>query len=234
MVDDKPTATRDPNVILGWRLSRVFKKPEHLSDVLKFFGPQRQSALRKIIEAVDMMGADYWAARTKKLPKFEASSAKLKRLEVLLADAQAEWIGLRELHPVLMTLRIKTIPSSERKEKADAAIATIDLDLMVKTLLPLIRKLRDPKSYSAAVGQPHGKSYERTYLWEPLMHLMKEYHVEMWQRGVFLGALRSLHLALGVSLPNEVTVRKMRHDLKQDKHSSPRKRYATAKKRPHA
>jgi hypothetical protein len=234
MVNDKPTTTPDPNIILGWRLSsRLFKKPEHLPDVLKHFGPQRRSVLRKIIEAVDMMATDYWAARTKRPPKFETTRTKLKRLEKLLVDAQAEWIDLRELHPVLVTLRIKTIPSSERKERADAAIATIDLGLMAKTLLPLIRTLRDPKSYSAAVGQPHGKSYERTYLWEPLLRLMKAHHANVDQRGVFGGAITSLHLALGID-PPEGAVRKMRYDLKQGKRSTPRKRYSAAKKRPHA
>ena len=61
------------------------------------------------------------------------------------------------------------IPRSERKQNADAAMASINLDLVATTLLRIISKLRVPKVYAAALPQPRGKSVERAFLWEPLL-----------------------------------------------------------------
>ena len=71
MANDEPAETSG-YCIHGWRLSaRIFKKPEHIADVVKRFGPQRPSTLRKIIQALDMMATDYRVALKNRPPEFE-------------------------------------------------------------------------------------------------------------------------------------------------------------------
>jgi hypothetical protein len=56
--------------IEGRPLSRaVFEKPEHVADVLKYFGLQRQSTLRKIIQELDMTATDYRVALKNRPPQ---------------------------------------------------------------------------------------------------------------------------------------------------------------------
>jgi hypothetical protein len=236
MADDVPTETPD-HFIHGWRLSaRIFKKPKHIADVVKRFGPQRPSTLRKIVQALDMMATDYRVARKQRPPKFEEADPILERFENPLLKMKKLWLGdeLRPLHPAIIALRIKMIPRSERKQKADAAMASINLDLVATTLLRIIRKLRDPKKYAAAHHQPGGKSFERAFLWEPLLRLMKKFHAKPGQHGSFLGAIKSLHLAIGIDQPSEGAIKKMLHDLRQGERSKRGKGYATVKKGPNA
>src|SRR6266699_1782781 len=189
MANDEPTDPPD-DFILGWRLSRkVFEKPEHVPDVLKRLGPQRPSTLRKFVQALDGMATDYCAARNKRLPKFEEANPILERFEKLLIKGREQWNDeLRPLHPTFIAQRIKMIPSSERKEKADAAMATIAFGTVATTLLRILRNLRDPKEYAAAHLQPRGKSLERVFLWEPLLQLLKDDGVKPGQHGSFLVA----------------------------------------------
>jgi hypothetical protein len=216
MANDKPTATPDPIVIHGWPLSpRVFKKPEHVHDVLKRFGPQRRPALRKIAQALDMMVIDYRIARSNKPPlKFAEAHPKLERFENWLLKGEEYWNDLRPLHPTFLTQRLEMIPRNALKEEADAARATVNLAPVATTLLNIVRELRDPKKYSAALRQPHG-SHERAYLWQPLLRTMERYRVKPSQHGSFMCAVKSLHLALGIDPPSEVAVRKMLYDLRQ-------------------
>ena len=234
MANDEPAETPD-YFIHGWRLSpRIFKKPEQIHDVLKRFGPRRRrSTLRKIIQELDTMAIEYRVALGNKPPKFEEADPILERFQNSLLKVNEQWLNkLIPLHPAFIGLRIKMIPRSARKHNADAAMATINLDLVAKTLLRIISKLRDPKVYAAAHRLPRGKSVERAFLWEPLLRLMKKYQAQPGQHGSFLGATKSLHLAIGIRPPSEGAIKKMRHDLRQAERSRLRKGYATGKKRP--
>lgn len=236
MANDEPVETPDDYFILGWRLStRIFQKPEHIADVLRRFGPRSPSTLRKIIQELDIVVKEYLAACKKKPPlKFAEADPRLVRLEKWLGKAQREWNGLRPLHPAFYTLRVQMIPQNERKEKVQVATATTDLGLVTTNLLEIVRRLRDSKRYSAALRLPDGKSYERAFLWEPFLRLMKDHGVKPGQHGSFLGAIKSLHLALKIDPPSKDAVNQMRHDLRQSKRPKRRKGYAAAKKRPHA
>jgi hypothetical protein len=236
MANDEPTEPSH-DFILGWRLSRkLFEKPEHVADVLKYFGVQRRSTLRKIVQALDMMAIEYRVALKNRPPKFEEANPILERFENSLLKIKEQWLNkkLRPLHPAFIALRIKMIARSERKKNADAAMASINLDLVATTLLRIIGKLRDPKEYAAAHHQPVSKSLQRAFLWEPLLRLMKKYHVKPGQHGSLLGAIKSLHLALGIDPPSEGAVKKMRHDLRQGERSKQGKGYAKVKKGPNA
>ncbi len=235
MAIDEPTDPPD-DLILGWRLSRrVFEEPAHVPDVLKRFGPQRRFTLRKIIQGLDMMAIDYRIALKNRPLKFEEADPILESFENSLLKTKKQWLDkLRPLHPAFIARRIKMIPQSERKQKSDAAMASINLDLVATTLLRIIGKLRIPKEYAAAHHQPGGKSVERAFLWEPLLRLMKKYHAKPGQHGSFLVAIKSLHLAIGIDPPSEGAVKKMLHDLRQGERSKRGKGYATAKKSPNA
>ena len=76
-------------------------------------------------------------------------------------------------------------------------------------------------------------AFERTYLWEPLLRLMKKYHAKPGQYGSFQGAIKFLHLALGID-PPEGAVKKMLHDLRHHERPKRRKGYAAVKRRPNA
>jgi hypothetical protein len=236
MANDEPAETSD-YFVHSWRLSAsIFKKPEHIADVVKRFGPQRPSTLRKIIQALDMMATDYRVALKKRPPKFEEADPFLERFENSLLKIKGQWLNkkLRPLHPAFIALRIKMIARSERKKNANAAMASINLDLVATTLLRIMRKLRDPKQYAAAHHQPGGKSFERAFLWEPLLRLMKKFHAKPGQHGSFIGAIKSLHLGLGIDPPSEGAVKKMLHDLRQGERSKRGKGYAKVKKGPNA
>jgi hypothetical protein len=131
-----------------WRA--VFEKPEHVTDVLKYLGLQRRSTLRKIIHELDMMAINYRIALKNKPPKFEEADPILERFENSLHKTKKQWLDdkLRPLHPAFIALRIKMIRRSERKQKVDAAMASINIDLVATTLLRVIRKLRVPKEYA--------------------------------------------------------------------------------------
>jgi hypothetical protein len=215
MANDKPTETPDPLVFYGWRLSRLFKCPEHVPYVLRRFGPLPQSVLREVIEALDTMVIDWGAAHRKKPPfKFVNADPRLKRLQNFLRKAQIEWSGLRPEHQTFFSLAVEMVPQNERKEKAELAAAAIDLGMLATRLLPIIEKMRDPKEFNAAHRLPHHKSAERAFLWEPVLRLMQKYQVTPGQRGSTSGAIKSLHHALGID-PQEGAVRKMLHDLRQ-------------------
>jgi hypothetical protein len=236
MANDEPAETSD-YFIHGWRLSAsIFKKPEHIADVVKRFGSQRPSTFRKIIQALDMMATDYRVALKKRPPKFEEADLILKQFENSLLKIKKQWLNkkFRPLHPAFIALRIKMIARSERKKNANAAMASINLDLVATTLLRITGKLRDPKEYAAAHHQPGGRSIQRAFLWEPLLRLMKKYHVKPGQHGSFLGATKALHLAIGIDPPSEGAIKKMLHDLRQGERSKRGKGYATAKKSPNA
>jgi hypothetical protein len=146
-----------------------------------------------------------------------------------------QWFDkLRPLRPAFIALRIKMIPRRHRKQEADAAMASIKLDLVATTLLRITRKLRISKEYAAAHHQPGGKSVERAFLWEPLLRLMRQYNAKPGQHGSFLGATKSLHLAIGIRPPSEGAIKKMLHDLRQGKRSKRSKGNATPKKSPDA
>jgi len=161
--------------IEGRPLSRaVFEKPEHVTDVLKYFGLQRRSTLQKIIHELDMMAINYRIALKNKRLKFAEADPVLKQFENSLLKAKKQWLDkLRPLHSTFIALRIKMVPRGERKQKARAAMASINLDLVTTTLLQITRKLRDSREYAAAHHQPRGRSMERAFLWEPLLRLMK-------------------------------------------------------------
>lgn len=226
--------------IEGRPLSRaIFKKPEHVADVLKYFGAQRRPTLRKIIHELDMMAIDFWIAHKnahKNKPlKFEEAVQILERAEKSLLRIKRQWFNeLRPLHSAIIALRIKMIQPGERKQKADAAMASINLDLVATTLLGITGELRDPKKYAAAHHQPHGRSIERAFIWQPLLLLMEKYHVKPGQHGSFVGAIGSLHNSLGIDPPSEGAVKKMLHDLRQGERSKAGKGYGTAKKSPNA
>lgn len=216
MANDEPTEVSGLSVH-DWRLSaRIYKKPGHIHDVLQRFGPRRRSTLRKIIQGLDTMAIDYRIALKNRPPKFEVAHPILERFDNLLLNVKKQWLEeMRPFHQAIISRRIKMIPPSKRKQNADAAMASIDLDLAVTTLHWIVRKLRLPREYAAAHHQPGGRSLERAFLWEPLLRLMKKYHVEPGQYGSFLGATKALHLAIGIDPPSEGAVKKMRHDLRQ-------------------
>jgi hypothetical protein len=233
MADDKPADTTD-DFIHGWRLSpRIFRKPEQIHDVLKCFGPQRRrSTLRKIIQELEMIAVEYRVAQQNKPLKFEEAEPMLERFENALLKTNKQWHEkLHPLHPAFIALTIKMIRPNERKQKAGAAMASINLGLVATTLLRITNKLRVPKVYAAALRLPRGKSVERAFLWEPLLRLMTKYHAKPGQHGSFLGATKSLHLAIGIRPPSEGAIKKMRHDLRQAERSKQLKGYATVKKR---
>jgi hypothetical protein len=233
-IDD--STERPVEFLLSWRPSRtVFKKPEHVAGVLKCFGLQRRPALRRIVQELDRVVIDYRVARKKRSPKFKEADPILKRFQNSLLKVKKQWLDeLRPLHEAIIALRIKMIPQSERKQKARLAMASINLDLVATTMLHIAGELRDPKVYAEAHYQPGGKSVERVFLWEPLLHLMEKLQVKPGQHGSFLGAVKSLHLALGIDPPSEGAVKKMLHDLRQSERSKQAKGYATTKKRPNA
>ncbi|MET4207712.1 hypothetical protein [Bradyrhizobium sp. LA2.1] len=234
MANDNSNET-PASVTIGRRLSpRIFTRPEHVADVLKSFGPQRQSTLREIVEELDRMAIGYRIALKKRAPKFEEVDPILERFENSLLKIKEQWLDeLRPLHPAIIARRIKMIPRSQRKQQADAAMATINLDLVATTLLRTVRKLRAPKEYAATHYQPGGKSFERAFLWEPFLRLMKEHNVKPGQHGSFSAAIKSMHLALGIDPPTGA-LKKMLHDLKHGKGSKGAKGYSTVKKTPKA
>jgi len=235
MADNEPAETSD-YFIHGWRLSpSIFKKPAHIADVVKRFGPQRPSSLREIIQALDMIALDYRVARKKRPLKFEEADLILRQFENSLLKIKKQWLDkLRPLHPAFISRRITMIPTSERKQEARAAMASINLDMVATTLLTITGKLRDPKEYAAAHHQPGGKSFERAFLWEPLLRLMKKHHAKPGQHGSFLGAIKALHLAIVIDPPSEGAIKKMLHDLRQAERSKQGNGYGTTKKRPKA
>ncbi|MFG3595522.1 hypothetical protein [Bradyrhizobium sp. RDI18] len=235
MAHDEP-ADRSGYSIHGWRLSAaIFKKPEQIADVVKRFGPQRPSALREIIQKLDVIVTDYRIARKKRPLKFEDAEPILQQFENSLLKVKEQWlVQLSPMHDAFIALRMRMVPPSERKRESRAAMTSIDLELVATTLLNITGRLRDPKQYAAAHHQPGGKSFERAFLWEPLLRLMKEHHAKPGQHGSFFGAAKALHLAIGIAPPPEGTIKKMLHDLRQGARSKRGKGYATAKERPNA
>jgi hypothetical protein len=231
MVEELPTGTADC-LIHGWRLSRrIFAKPEHLHAVLKRFGPgRRRSTLRKIVQELDTIAREYRVALKKRDPKFEEMNPVLEQFENSLLRTKKQWLEeMKPLHPAFITQRVKMIQRADHKQHAAAAMVSIDLELVANTLLKIIKKLRVPKLYAAALPQPRGKSVERAYLWEPLLRLMKKYQAVPGQHGSLIGAVRSLHLAVGIEPPSEGAIKKMRHDLR-NRHGSKLRGYAPTHK----
>ena len=235
MTIDDPTERPD-DFLLSWGLPRsIFEKPQQVAGVLKRFGPQRRSGFRKVVQELDRIVVDYRIARKKRSPKFAEADRILKSFESSLLKVKKLWLNeLRPLHSAIIARRIEMIPRSERKQRARAAMASINLDLVATTLLHIAGELRAPKIYAAAHYQPGGKSVERSFLWEPLLQLMEEFQVKPGQHGPFLGAVKSLHLALGIDPPSEGAVKKMLHDLRRGERSKHSKGYAAAKKRTNA
>jgi hypothetical protein len=233
MVIDDPTERPD-DFLASWQPSQMlFAKPEQLAGVLKRFGLQRRSTLRNIAQELDRMVIDYWVARKKRSPKFAEADSILKRFQTSLLKTKKLWLDeLRPLHSAVIARRLGMIPPDERKQRASASMASINLDLVATTLLQIAGELRNPKTYAAAHHQPGGMSPDRAFLWQPLFELMKQYHVKPGQYGSFVGAIKSLHLAIGIDPPSEGVVKKMLHDLRQGERSKLGKGYATAKKRP--
>jgi hypothetical protein len=191
MAIDDPTERPDA-FLLSWRPPRlVFEKPEHIAGVLKRFGLQRRSTFRKIVQELGTAVIDYRVAHKKRSPKFAEADRILKPFEKSLLKVKKLWLNeLRPLHPAIIALRIEMIERSERKLKANAAMTSINLDLVATTLLQIVGELRDSRKYAAAHHQSAGKSVERGFLWEPLLRLMEEFQVKPGQHGSFLGAVR--------------------------------------------
>lgn len=235
MAHDEP-ADRSRYFIHGWRLSAaVFKRPEQIADVVKRFGPQRPSALREIIQELDVIVTDYRIARKKRRLKFEEAEPILQQFENSLLKAKEQWlVQLSPMHDAFIALRMRMIPPSDRKRESRAAMTSIDLERVATTLLNITGKLRDRKQYAAVHHQPGGKSFERAFLWEPFLGLMRKHHAKPSQHGSFLGAIKALHLAIGIDPPSEGAIKKMLHDLRQRNRSKAGKGYATVKKRSNA
>ena len=133
----------------------------------------------------------------------------MERFENSLLKVNEQWLDkLIPLHPAFIALRIKMIPRSARKHNADAAMATINLDLVATTLLRIISKLRDPRVMLQHIVCRVVSLLNVLSYGSHLLRLMKKYHAKPGQHGSFLGATKSLHLAIGIRPPSEGAIRK--------------------------
>ena len=214
MADRKTTDTPDAFVLSGCRLSPWIKEPAHVGDVLKRFGPLPEPALRNIVEELDTAVMNYRIALKKRALKFDEADPILEQFEKSLLKVKRQWTDdkFRPLHPAFVALSLELIPTNERKQQAERAMAAINLDLVATTLLQITKKLRNPDAYAAAHHRPRSMSFERAFLWEPLLRLMERNHVQPGEHGSFLGAIKALHLAAGIGPPSEGAIKKMRHD----------------------
>jgi hypothetical protein len=216
MPNRKPTEPPDPHVFFGWRLFPYFKRPEHVADVLKIFGPRRRSTLQEIVKAIDSWAINYNSA-TRHRPRIKAAIAtkEIKRLESLGRAFLSRWADAAEFHHPVFWAMIKMTPPSERKRR-EFKWEAIDPGSTMNKLLPVLQWLSVPENYIAVHDQPYEthKSLERSCLWEPLLQLMEEYRLKPGQHAPLLRTIRSLHLALEIDPPKGEAVRKMVHDLK--------------------
>jgi hypothetical protein len=213
----------------------IFRKPEHVANVLKYFGPQNPSTLGKIVCELDMIAIRYRIAVKSRPLKFEEAKPILAGFEKSLRKAKKLWLGqLRPLHPAIISLALTMIPPNERKQRAPEAMASINVDRVVTVMLQITAKLRDAKSYAAGHYQAGGKSVDRAFLWEPLMRLMEKHDAKPGQYGPLIRAIKFFHLALGIDPPSEGAIKKMGHDLRNAERSKRGKGYAGTKKRPNA
>ena len=218
MTIDDSTEPPDESSFIRRKPPFGIMKPEHVMGVLKRFGQQEPSTLQYVTRELDRMVIDYQIALNKKQKplKFEQAAPVLKSFKNTLVKAKKLW--RKELDPLrqaIIAQRIEMIPQGERRQKANAAMASINLDLVATTLMHIADELLDPKKYAAAHYQPGGKSLDRAFLWEPLLRLMKKFEVKPGQHGSFLGAVKALHRAMPIDPPSEDAIKKMLHDFRQ-------------------
>src|SRR4051794_14741367 len=115
MVIKNPSLELSDFFIDGRPISRaIFNNPEHIPDVLKYFGVQNRSARRTIVHALDMMATNYRIAVKKRAPKFGEAKSILDQFETSLRKVRKQWLhDLRPLHSIIIAHRIATIPPSE-------------------------------------------------------------------------------------------------------------------------
>ena len=182
MTDDEPGKLPDWLAALRHptqgdvHLSKCWRKPEHLPDVLKAFGPRSPVELRKIVLKLDDIAIAYTFARNHPPPmKFAEAADLLDRLAGSIADTVALWKTAAPLHHSILRALLAAMTVEERR--------SIDWDVgwditplnLERVLLGVNLLRRDRDTYRAAFLQsPSIKMIERSLLWERLFHLLGE------------------------------------------------------------
>ena len=196
------------------RLSRAWKAPDHIPEVLEGFGPRHPPAGRWIVIKIDTMADNHWWAR-KHEPVFGLQEAK-RHFASTASMAKNGLNRLREpqvrraiLMAMLKRQRTKQGPKWLLDMDLGAATPLDTIDLALEFVREGAEEVsRDPNHYYAPLGQPpvsdRRKGLERTLLWEPLLDLMQDFGIEDFGKyQSLIQTVRSLHLALGIDPPDD-------------------------------
>jgi hypothetical protein len=196
------------------KLSRAWKAPDHIPDVLEGFGSQHPPARRWIVIKLNAMAENYRWARSHK-PLFGPQEAKAHFSSTVSAAKNLlnKLPDLEVRHAILMAMH-----KLQREHRGPNWLLNMDLSVAtpldnIDLALEFIRIgseeiLRDPDLYYAPLGQPpvrdSRKSLERTLLWEPLLDLMHDFGIEEFDQYQDLTkTVGALHLALGIGPPKK-------------------------------
>jgi hypothetical protein len=181
-------------------LSRYWRAPERIPDVLKDFGPRSPPELRWIVLALDDMANRYSAARQYEPEmKYDEASALLDRLDRSMANTLSLWGKAAPLHPAILRALLAAMTVEERRAIDWDIGWDIDPLNLERVLLGVSLLRRDRDTYRAAFFQsPSIKMIERSLLWERLFDLLGEFGLH----NPLIQTAEALHLALGIDPPN--------------------------------
>jgi hypothetical protein len=195
------------------KLSRAWRLPDQIPEVLKGFGSQHAPICRRIVIKLDTMAGKYWLARSHE-PLFGLQEAKTHFSSIFSAAKNLlnKLPDLEVRHAILMAMH-----KLQREHRGPNWLLNMDLSVTtpldnIDLALEFIRIgseeiLHDPDLYYRPLGQPPvvdgRKSFERALLWEPLFDLMHEFGIkDLSQHQDLIQTVRSLHLAIGIDPPN--------------------------------
>jgi hypothetical protein len=194
------------------RLSHAWKAPDRIPEILEGFGPRHPPARRWIVIKLDTMAYDISYACAHE-PAFGVQEAKVQFAST--ASAAANLLNkLRE--PQVRRAILMAIAKRQRTNQGPKWLLDMDLDAgtpldEIDLALKFIEEgaeevLRDPDIYYRPLGRrvaESRKGLERILLWEPLLGLMHDFGIEEFDKHQpLIQTVRSLHLALGIGLPD--------------------------------
>ncbi len=200
--------------ILGdLRLSRVWKAPDYIPELLEGFGRRHPPALRWIVVRLDTMADNYWGACNHE-PVFDSTTKAKAHFASTASAARNLWNKLQEpqVRQAILMANAKREPTKQpiRKGLVDYDVdETTPLD-EIDCVLKFIEKgatevSRDLDIYYRPLGRrvvDSRKHLERPLLYEPLLDLMHEFRIENFDEYQdLIQTARSLHSALGIDPP---------------------------------
>jgi hypothetical protein len=201
-------------------ISRAWRDPDLIPEVLEGFGPRHPPARRWIVVKINSIAVKFRLAR-KNRPVFGVKKAK----EHFASTAKAAQNLLNKLREPQVRRAI-VMANYKRQRTKQGPRWLFDMDLCTATPLDeidheleFVRQgaedaLSDPDQYYAPLGQPpvrdSRKSLERALLWEPLLGLMHDFGIEEFDQYQDLTkTVGALHLALGIDPPNKNSLKQV-------------------------